>query len=115
MTQGFSQSEINEFRELLIERRQQLLDVEATGKQSATIVELDQTKVGRLSRMDAMQTQAMSIEINRRRDIDLQRIELAMERLEKGEYGKCINCGEYIASGRLRFDPATPVCIECAS
>ncbi|MFO6277706.1 TraR/DksA family transcriptional regulator, partial [Pseudomonas aeruginosa] len=33
----------------------------------------------------------------------------------EGEYGWCNQCGELIASGRLEFDPATPLCITCAS
>ena len=111
----FSESELEKFRELLIKREADLFDVKSTGEQSAGTVELDQTKVGRLSRMDAMQAQAMSIETNRRRDIELQRITRALQRLENGDYGICIGCDEQIAIQRLQFDPATPVCIKCAS
>ncbi len=41
------------YREQLLERRRQLLEVAETGAASAATVELDQTRVGRLSRMAA--------------------------------------------------------------
>ena len=44
-------------------------------------VELDQTKVGRLSRMDAMQSQAMAKETQRRRKNDITRIDAAIKRI----------------------------------
>lgn len=102
------------FREQLLERRRQLLDVAETGAASAATVELDQTRVGRLSRMDALQGQAMSRETNRRRDLEMQRIAAALQRIEDDEYGLCLRCGEEIAIGRLQSDPSTPFCIQCA-
>ncbi|MGY0522906.1 TraR/DksA family transcriptional regulator, partial [Pseudomonas aeruginosa] len=39
----------------------------------------------------------------------------ALKRWHEGDYGWCNQCGELIASGRLEFDPATPLCITCAS
>jgi DnaK suppressor protein len=78
-------------------------------------VELDQSRIGRLSRMDAMRDQAMALEIARRRDIELARIDAALTRFDDGEYGECLTCGEDIAPKRLALDPATPVCIGCAS
>lgn len=76
-------------------------------------VVLDQTSVGRLSRIDALQIQAMQIETERRRHIELQRIESALKRIKDGEFGYCIICGEYIEAKRLKNDPAVPTCIAC--
>lgn len=92
------------------------LDTTADGnRQAGAVVELDQTRVGRLSRMDAMQGQAMAQETARRRDIELKRIAAALSRLDEGEYGYCTRCGDAIAAGRLKSDPAVPTCIGCAS
>ena len=77
-------------------------------------VELDQTRIGRLSRMDAIQEQAMAIELERRREVELARIDAALERLADGEYGDCATCGERIEPGRLELDPAIPLCLGCA-
>ena len=85
------------------------------GAESQRPVELDQTRVGRLSRMDALQAQAMSIETERRRQIELRRIESALQRIAGGDFGYCVNCGEPIAGKRLDLDPTTPNCLDCAS
>ncbi|MFT4560519.1 MAG: DnaK suppressor protein [Gammaproteobacteria bacterium] len=78
-------------------------------------MELDQSRVGRLSRMDAMQGQAMSLEVKRRRKVQLQRIEVALQRVERDEYGDCVRCGEVVESKRLEFDPSILLCINCAN
>ena len=78
-------------------------------------VELDQQSVGRLSRMDAMQVQAMAAASENRRRMRRARIESALRRMESGEYGYCLRCDEPIGLGRLRVDATTTVCIACAS
>ena len=103
------------FREKLIKLREELQKIEESGNEAAKIVELDQSSVGRLSRMDAMQAQAMSVESNRRREIKMKRIESALERLDKDEFGYCMRCEEDIAPKRLEFDPSALLCIECAN
>jgi len=76
-------------------------------------VELDQTSIGRLSRMDALQGQAMQLETERRRGIERTRIEAALERIENGNFGYCTVCDEDIALKRLENDPSVPNCIDC--
>lgn len=83
-------------------------------KKETAPVELDQTRVGRLSRMDAMQQQAMSQAVSRLTDLERQRILSALGRMKSGDYGYCITCHEKIAEGRLRFDPSVLTCISCA-
>ena len=90
------------------------MEVEKTGREASQIVELDQASVGRLSRMDAMQGQAMAIATNQRRQVELQKIEAALNRIEQNEYGQCLACDEEIAGPRLKLDPATTLCIDCA-
>jgi DnaK suppressor protein len=77
-------------------------------------VELDQQSVGRLSRMDAMQVQAMEIEAERRRQERIRRIDAALQRIDRGEYGACVRCGEEIDPKRLALDLTTPLCAECS-
>ena len=76
-------------------------------------VELDQTRVGRVSRMDAMQTQQMALEQSRRRLQQIQKVEGALRRVEAGEYGSCFICGEPINLHRLEADPTSTRCIGC--
>jgi len=84
-----------------------------SGEARAT-VELDQQSVGRLSRMDALQGQAMAQSSERQRRANIQRIESALSRLDQGEYGVCVECGEDISAKRLEVDPAAAFCITCA-
>jgi DnaK suppressor protein len=101
-------------REMLIRLRDDLESLTATADESSQVVELDQTRVGRLSRMDAMQAQAMARESGRRRAITLQNIASALTRVDNGEYGFCLECDEPISPKRLEFDPAARLCIGCA-
>ena len=103
------------YREKLLQLLDELQDVELTGSESAQTVELDQSRVGRLSRMDAMQAQAMSVESNRRRLQKIKNIHAALERLANNEYGWCLLCGEEINPKRLEFDPSVELCIDCAN
>jgi len=77
-------------------------------------VELDQTSVGRLSRMDAIQGQAMAMAALRRRGLERRRIDAALGRVEAGDYGYCVRCGEAIPARRLELDPAIPTCVACS-
>lgn len=91
---------------------QQLLEEAEAG---CDTVALDQTRVGRLSRMDAMQAQAMNQAAQARRHQELERLQQALQRLAKADFGYCEACGETISMGRLMLDPGAEYCIRCAS
>ena len=95
-------------------RRKELAELTASHHDEARPAELDQTRVGRLSRMDALQAQEMAAATERRREIELDRIDAALQRITSGDFGFCVQCGEDIGLERLEFDPTTPLCIACA-
>ncbi|TWJ08840.1 TraR/DksA family transcriptional regulator [Altererythrobacter ishigakiensis] len=99
----------------LLARRKALDAEDATNADSRETVELQQDSVGRLSRMDAMQQQAMAQATERRRLAERARIAAALERINDGEWGYCLKCGEEIAEKRLRHDPSVANCVNCAS
>lgn len=101
-------------RARLLARRDALEADRAQRADAASTVELDQTRTGRLTRMDALQGQAMARAGQERAETELRRIAAALRRLEAGDYGHCVACDEPIARGRLEADPATPLCIDCA-
>ena len=101
-------------RERLAAKRAELEELSRISKEARATVELDQQSVGRLSRMDAMQQQAMAEAQERSRKRDLIRIEQAERRIREGEYGYCSECGEEIADGRLAIDPMAEKCVNCA-
>lgn len=95
-------------------QRAELMAQRETTRDSRAPVELDQASVGRLSRMDAIQVQAMALAAEQRRLDGIGRIDQALTRLEDGSFGECIVCGDPIAPKRLELDPAIATCIACA-
>lgn len=102
-------------RDKLLALRAELEATAATGEASAAVVDLDQSAVGRLSRMDAMQAQAMAQASGLRRDDMLRQITAALGRIDRDEYGDCQSCDEPINQKRLDFDPTATLCIDCAN
>ena len=98
----------------LAAEREQLREVSAGAADERKPVQLDQQSVGRLSRMDAMQAQAMSQASVRRREVTLKMIDLALQRIEDHTFGICRSCIQPIARERLEFDPTASLCIDCA-
>jgi len=109
-----SNIDIERFRQLLLDQRAQIESQAEERSESAATVELDQTRVGRLSRMDAMQQQAMAKATGARAQLALTRIASALQRCEDGSYGYCLRCEELINVKRLEVDPAATLCITCA-
>ena len=103
-----------EARIKLIARRETLDAQDAANADSRETVELQQDSVGRLSRMDAMQQQAMAKATARRRVAERARIAAAIERMDEGEWGWCTACGNEIAEKRLAHDPSVALCLACA-
>ena len=94
--------------------REELLSSQERTGDDRKPVELDQQAVGRLSRMDAMQQQAMAIASERRRAVQLGRIDAALKRLKEDSFGYCVLCEEEISEKRLALDPTIPTCVNCA-
>lgn len=104
-----------EARKRLQARIAELEEEERLSEADRAPVSLDQESVGRLSRMDAIQVQAMALAAQRRRRAEKARIEAAIRRLDLGEFGYCAACGEEIAERRLQHDPSVNMCIICAA
>jgi DnaK suppressor protein len=106
--------DIPSLREKLLRLREETEHSLRTSDDLSDVVELDQARVGRLSRMDAMQAQAMSQAAGRRRQATLVKIEAALIRMDKDEYGLCRYCDEAINPKRLEYDPTAVSCVSCA-
>ena len=102
-------------RRALMARQEELAREDAANADSTDTVELQQDSVGRLSRMDALQQQAMAQAQRRRRAQERARIAAALVRIAQDEWGYCLTCGHTIASARLRHDPSLALCVRCAS
>jgi DnaK suppressor protein len=91
------------------------LEGELTGEKKASeqVVELD-TSIGRLSRMDAMQSQQMALELRRRKEQQLLRVQNALKRVVRGTYGVCGKCRVLMPEARLEIQPDAVLCVGCA-
>lgn len=107
--------QIQSFRNHLIENRKILTSAIEGETESSKTVELDQSTMGRLSRMDALQGQAMIQETKLRHEEGLRQIFNALSRIDSGDYGYCLKCDDLISTARLEVDPAASLCIKCAS
>lgn len=76
-------------------------------------VEASGSAIGRLTRIDALQMQAMS-QMNRHQlDVRLRQIEAALLVMDQGRYGLCRQCKLPVALSRLEAIPEAPFCLEC--
>lgn len=110
-----TEAEKAEFRALIEGRLAAIAEDDARGAQGQEVVTLDQQSVGRLSRMDALQNQAMARGLQDRRNREAAGLRAALKRIDAGEFGWCEDCGEAIAPARLRLDPTVLRCVDCAS
>ena len=106
----------NERKEIkaLIEEQLENIDKELANLEELTQpVSLD-SSVGRLSRMDAINNKAINDKQLRDKQVQKQKLERALQRVDKEEFGKCSKCGNDIAMGRLKYMPYTTKCVNCA-
>ena len=105
--------EVAELREDLLELQRNLKEALTLGAESSKTVPLDQSSVGRLSRMDAMQVQEMAKAGLRSVRLRLELVAQALRAIEEEEYGYCRRCEEPVGYRRLKARPETPFCLGC--
>tara|TARA_R110002073_G_scaffold119892_2_gene261500 strand:+ start:571 stop:915 length:345 start_codon:yes stop_codon:yes gene_type:complete len=110
----FTKKQLAQYRARLEALIGELDALDSMTRESRRPVELDQTTQGRLSRMDALQVQAMQEATADRRRSEKARARAALERMDAGDFGYCVSCGEDIPAKRLDHDPSTPTCVDCA-
>jgi len=101
-------------RQKLLDLRSELETLSDLAADNRKPVKLDQQSVGRLSRIDSLQVQAMDLAQEQGRRRQIVKINAALKRLDAGDYGYCVTCDEKIGSKRLAIDPAIPLCVNCA-
>lgn len=114
MTAQDSPIDVAAFKALLEARAAELREMSEISAQSRKAVELDQASVGRVSRIDAIQRQSVALANERNRTRELERIKAALVRIDEGEFGYCVACGEPIPEKRLNVDPSATKCVDCA-
>lgn len=92
-------------------RIQRTLKVNGSGRPA----EIDQSAVGRLSRIEAIQNQGLVKNLHDRERLQLQQVADALQRLDDGSYGDCTDCGGPIPFERLLVFPEARTCSLCGS
>jgi DnaK suppressor protein len=110
----YSPEEIAALRDELNRQLEKLERSLRTTRRAARPVQLDQTAVGRLSRIDAIQNQSMTQGLQERQQLKAALLEGALRRMEDGSYGLCEGCGTAIDVQRLHLFPETSTCVACA-
>lgn len=86
-----------------------LLRVSKEGAKTVAVTD----PIGRLTRMDALQQQAMAKANRASYDHRLRLVEAALKMVDAGEYGSCRSCEEPVGYRRLKARPETPYCLDC--
>jgi len=110
-----TQQQLVQLHSALEDKRQQLEAQLENSELDTKPVVLDQQSVGRVSRIDAIQQQQMALANQQQSTQQLKRIELALQRIDSGEYGFCLQCEEPIAFARLQAQPFAGLCLDCQS
>ena len=108
-------NELQRFKQQLAQQRAELTAALQMAQSSTEPVKLDQSSVGRVSRMDAMQSQSMAVETTRLKQQQLRRISAALALIQSGDYGYCSECDNDIDLRQLEIDPSATMCVPCAS
>jgi RNA polymerase-binding transcription factor len=108
-----SHDQTDELRAELDRQLTKLLKSMESTKAALEPVLLDQTAVGRLSRMDLLQNQGLTKNLAEREQVKLAQIQQALERMEQGSYGVCTECGAAVPFERLFVFPEAPTCAGC--
>ncbi len=113
MSKPITKAQIQSLLKQLLSSKEELSELLELSGQSADVVELDQSRVGRLSRMDAMQQQQMASAGQRRQQLQFKLIMKALQKIADEEYGYCNECGEGISFARLQIRPECELCVAC--
>ena len=106
-TEGYK-AMLNNFKELLSEKRQEL--AEKLANRDEIVIERSSDALDSVQRSAEREYAISSLD----RDWQtLKDIDLALERMEDGEYGTCQRCEEEISPKRLKALPWAAYCITC--
>lgn len=110
-----SASELEGLRDEILRQLERLERSMRVTDEGLRPVELDPGAVGRLSRIDELQNQALVRNLHEREQIKLGGLLKALRRMEEGVYGLCVECGGEVPFDRLLVFPETATCVSCSA
>lgn len=119
VTRGYSKSELAYFRDLIVERKKEILEdlemLKANMMDVTTgeyVAENSSYSLHMEQGTDTMEREKTFLFASREGKY-LQYLEDALERIKKGTYGVCTDCGKLIDKGRLEAVPNAQLCVSC--
>jgi DnaK suppressor protein len=107
MSKGFAQA-----KEQLLKERQELLQEVSNSYEVCRDLGQDGVPdIGDMSSVAYSRDVLFNVSATQRQRI--QDIDVALEQIEKGEYGICMSCSEEISPRRMEVRPFSRYCIEC--
>ncbi len=107
-----NKKDLKKFRELLDLRKKEILDQAESTKEKGIAFDPDDLP-DEVDLASSEADQSMNLRLRDRERVLLRKVEKAIEKIEKGEYGTCENCGEDIEVKRLEARPVADLCIRC--
>jgi DnaK suppressor protein len=103
---------VKAYRDKLLARRESLFSQVTEAEMSSRERDLEATQDPADMAANAYTKELLiSMSANDRKLLQL--IDEALERVERGEYGECVNCGEPLAEKRLDAVPWARYCLKC--
>ncbi|MCX7985186.1 MAG: TraR/DksA family transcriptional regulator [Bacteroidetes bacterium] len=117
--QGYTKEELEHFKKIILERRQEILEELESLKASMMDVTTGQYEIENSTYSlhmeqgtDAMEREKTFLFASREGKF-LNYLDDALRRIEKGEYGYCTECGNLIDKERLEAVPHAHLCVQC--
>lgn len=118
-----NKTQLDEFTNTLLQEKKELeahFEINTNGNETASLGESLEDSIGELSSVDnhpadvATETfeRGRDLAVNEKLSTHLDQVNEALQRIEDGTYGKCVECGGLIPYERLQAIPYTPYCVE---
>lgn len=107
-----SQAQLKQFKELLLGKQRDLI----TAARQTLTTEMELSPDDRFDEVDQASSeymQAFSFRLRGREQHLMNKIALALRKIDEGTFGVCEECEEMIAIKRLQARPEAPLCIQC--
>lgn len=120
MSRQLAKSTLDKFRAVLEEEQARLRSLLEEHEEEREKARLAETAAERSPDPTSAEGGSMVFEYEKELSVDantedlLRKAGIALERLDKGEYGICESCGTDIPIARLGVLPYTTLCVECA-
>ncbi len=104
--------EMQRFKKILLEKKKRIIEnAQKTLDEEMTLDVADLPDEMDLASSEYLQS--FTFRLRGREKTFLEKIDRALAKLDKGEFGVCESCGEEISQKRLEARPETTLCIKC--